>query len=100
MPYPWLILGVLLMSSHAHGETVTTTVRNGNSLATVTQSGDPATVTRKVEKRPGYTRIEQNSGNSRSVVVQSSNPADLPDMEDLEKNLPPEIRNMLKMLGK
>src|SRR5687768_5875966 len=100
MHYPWLILGVLLMSSHAHAETITTTVRNGNSFATVTQSGDPASVSRKVEKRPGYTRIEQNSGNSRSVVVQSSNPADLPDMQDLEKNLPPEIRNMLKMFGK
>ena len=55
-----------------------TTVRNGDSLASVTQSGDPATVERHVEKRPGYTKLEQRSGSSRSVIVQSDNPADLP----------------------
>ena len=57
---------------------VTTTVRNGDSLASVTQSGDPATVERHVEKRPGYTKLEQRSGSSRSVIVQSDDPADLP----------------------
>ena len=57
---------------------VTTTVRNGDSLASVTQSGDPATVERHVEKRPGCTKLEQRSGNSRSVIVQSNDPADLP----------------------
>ena len=56
---------------------VTTTVRNGDSLTSVTQSGDPATVERHVEKRPGYTKLEQRSGSSRSVIVQSDNPADL-----------------------
>ena len=56
----------------------TTTMRNGDSFASVTQSGDPATVERRIEKRPGYTKLEQRSGSSRSVVVQSDNPADLP----------------------
>src|SRR5215210_7057936 len=57
---------------------VTTTVRNGNNFASVTQSGDPGSVVKQVETRPGYTKLEQHSGTSRSVVVQSSDPADLP----------------------
>ena len=65
---------------------VTTTIRNGNSVSSVTQSGDPAKTTRHVEKRPGYTRIEQHSAGNHSVVVQSTNPADMPKM--------PKIPNM------
>ena len=57
---------------------VTTTVRNGDNLASVTQSGDPGGVVKRVETRPGYTKLEQRSGNSRSVIVQSNDPADLP----------------------
>ena len=57
---------------------VTTTVRNGDNFASVTQSGDPDDVERRVEKRPGYTRLEQRSGSSRSVIVQSNDPADVP----------------------
>ena len=62
----------------------TTTIRNGHSVSSVTQSGDPAKVTRHVEKRPGYTRIEQHSGGNHSVVVQSTNPADMPKMPELK----------------
>ena len=104
MHFPWLILGVLLMTTDARAET--TTVTNGNNFASVTQSGDPATTTRKVEKRPGYTRIEQKSGGNRSVVVQSNDPADMPRMK-MPKNfpgfgqefldtLPPEARDLFK----
>ncbi len=57
---------------------VTTTVRNGDNFATVTQSGDPESVVKRVETRPGYTKLEQRSGTSRSVIVQSNDPADLP----------------------
>jgi hypothetical protein len=74
---------------------ISTTVRNGNSVATVTQSGDPATASHTVEKRPGYTRIEQQSGNSRSVVIQSTNPADFPAMPGLDA-LPPDLRRMFE----
>ena len=109
MHFPWLILGVLLMTTHARAET--TTVTNGNNFASVTQSGDPATTTRKIEKRPGYTRIEQQSGGNRSVVVQSNDPADMPKMKmpemKMPKNfpgfsqefldtLPPEARDLFK----
>jgi len=55
-----------------------TTVRNGENFASVTQSGDPGDVVKRVETRPGYTKLEQRSGTSRSVIVQSSDPADLP----------------------
>ena len=85
---------ILMASHHARAETVTTTVRNGDSVATVTQSGDPATTVKKVEKRPGYTRLEQKSGNSSSVVVQSQSPADLKDMK-MPGDLPPEFRDMI-----
>ncbi len=33
------------------------------------------TIERQIERRPGYTRVEQRSGNSRTTVVQSSDPA-------------------------
>src|SRR4249920_2800683 len=90
-------MAIALASQAMAEETmVTTTVRNGNSISTVTQSGDPAKVTKHVEKRPGYTRIEQQSGNSRSVVVQSSNPADMPKMPNFDK-LPKELRDMFNM---
>jgi hypothetical protein len=58
---------------------VTTTVRNGDSYASVTQSGDPETAVRRVEKRPGYTRLEQHSGNSHALVIQSDDGAGLRD---------------------
>lgn len=74
---------------------ISTTVRNGNSVATVTQSGDPATANRTVEKRPGYTKIEQQSGNSHSVVIQSTNPADFPAMPGLDA-LPPDLRRLFE----
>jgi len=35
-------------------------------------------------KRGPYTRIEQHSGGNHSVVVQSTNPADMPKMPDLK----------------
>ena len=57
----------------------TTTVRNGDNYTSVTQSGDPETVVRRVEKRPGYTRLEQRSGGSHAVVIQSDDVADLRD---------------------
>jgi hypothetical protein len=75
---------VLVGPAHAEDSMATTTIRNGNSISSVTQSGDPATVTKHVEKRPGYTRIEQHSGGNHSVVVQSTNPADLPKMPDVK----------------
>lgn len=70
---------------------VTTTVRNGGNLASVTQSGDPTSVVKRVEKRPGYTRLEQHSGTNSSVIVQSDDLADLP----LDK-IPPALRGWLK----
>jgi uncharacterized protein (DUF2147 family) len=76
--------------ARAEDKMITTTIRNGNSTATVSQSGDPATTTKRVETRPGYTRIEQKSGNSHSVVIQSDNPADILD------KLPPDLRRMLE----
>ncbi|MDQ3813903.1 MAG: hypothetical protein M3347_08125 [Armatimonadota bacterium] len=69
---------------------VTTTVRNGDNLASVTQSGDPGRVVRRVEAKPGYTKVEQRSGNSRSVIVQSNDPAGMP----LDK-VPPALRDLL-----
>ena len=82
---------------------VTTTIRNGNSVSSVTQSGDPATATKHVEKRPGYTRIEQHSGGNHSVVVQSTNPADMPKMPDLTMpdlgKLQTDIDRMLRQHG-
>jgi hypothetical protein len=70
---------------------VTTTVRNGDNLASVIQSGDSGPVAKRIEIRPGYTKLEQRSGNSRSVIVQSNDPANLP----LDQ-LPPALREVLR----
>jgi len=79
------------MTQDRNSGQVTTTVRNGNNLVSVTQSGDPTDVVRRVEKRAGYTKLEQRSGNSRSVIVQSNNPADLP----LDQ-IPPVFRDLFR----
>jgi hypothetical protein len=90
----WVLVG----QARAEDTMVTTTIRNGNSVSSVTQNGDPAKVTKHVEKRPGYTRIEQHSGGNHSVVVQSTNPADMPKMPDLGK-LQQDIDRMLRQHG-
>jgi hypothetical protein len=89
------------MSNYAGAGETSTTVRNGNNIATITQSGDRATTVRKVVKRPGYTRIEQKSGNNSSVIVQSSGPVAMPHMDDkfsreFLENLPPEMRDFFQ----
>ncbi|HZI76510.1 MAG TPA: hypothetical protein VFD73_21315 [Gemmatimonadales bacterium] len=88
----------LVGQARAEDSMATTTIRNGHSVSSVTQSGDPAKVTRHVEKRPGYTRIEQHSGGNHSVVVQSTNPADMPKMPELGK-LQTDIERMLREHG-
>ena len=87
-----ILLALTLSGGAVAEENVTTTIRNGNNSATVTQSGDPATTVKKVEKRPGYTRIEQHNRNSRTVIVQSDNPADMPQVE---QRLRPEARERI-----
>jgi hypothetical protein len=104
-----MVLTGLALVGQARAETtkedpmVTTTIRNGNSVSSVTQNGDPAKATKHVEKRPGYTRIEQHSGGNHSVVVQSTNPADRPKMPDLKMpdlgKLQKDIDRMLRQHG-
>ena len=88
------ILALAAGPGHAEEKMVTTTVRNGTSVSSVRQSGDPATASKRVEKRPGYTRIEQHSGGNHSVVIQSTDPADLGQVPGLER-LPKELRDLL-----
>ncbi len=66
-------------------------MHDGDNLASVTRSGGPRLVAKQVETRPGHTKLELRSGNSRSVIVQSSDPADLP----LDK-IPPAFRDLLR----
>ena len=70
---------------------VTTTVRNGDNLASVTQSGTSGPLAKRVETKPGYTELEQRSGSSHSIIVQSNDPANLP----LDK-IPPALRELLR----
>jgi hypothetical protein len=96
-----IILALTLSgAAMAEEKMVTTTIRNGNSFATVTQSGDPATTVKKIEKRPGYTRIEQQNANSRTVILQSDNPADMPQGDqrlrpEARDRIPPDVRARL-----
>ena len=91
-----LTILVLVAASQVHAEEkmVTTTVRNGNSVSSVSQSGDPAKASKRVEKRPGYTRIEQHSGGNHSTVIQSTDPADVGQVPGLQR-LPKELRDLL-----
>ncbi len=83
-------------SGTAQGQTTMTTTRvhNGNNRASISQSGGAGPVTKRVETRPGYTRIEQKSGGNHSVVVQSSDPADLRGLPQLQ-HFPKELRDLL-----
>ncbi|MGJ5208498.1 hypothetical protein [Bradyrhizobium sp. HKCCYLR20261] len=64
------LAGLTSLSAQAE----TTSITNGSNAATVTQSGAPAT-DKKVETRPGYTKIEQSSGGNSATIVQKSGPA-------------------------
>lgn len=81
-------------SSHAgdsgdYNDGNTTVVRNGNSVAVVTQSGDPAQAEVRVHKEPGRTTIYRRSGGNTTVVTQSTKPVPL-------GALPPWLRDMLR----
>lgn len=81
-------LGILIaMSGQAHAGDAgddgnTTIVRNGNSVAIITQSGDPAKTVERIEKEPGRTVIYRRSGGNTTIVTQSSDMTELP-LEDL-----------------
>jgi hypothetical protein len=69
----------------------TTVVRNGNSVAIVTQSGDPARAEVRVHKEPGRTTIYRRNGGNTTVITQSATPADVP-----MDALPPWLRDRLR----
>ncbi len=94
-----VLVGIMLANAAAAEETMKTTIiQNENSKIVIRQDGD-GTIERQIERRPGYTRVEQKSGNSRTTVVQSSDPADAPSIAqrrpDLRQRLAPEIRDRL-----
>ncbi len=94
-----VLVGIMLANAAAAEETMKTTIiQNENSKIVLRQDGD-GTIERQIERRPGYTRVEQKSGNSRTTVVQSSDPADAPSIAqrrpDLRQRLAPEIRDRL-----
>ncbi|HEX5507532.1 MAG TPA: hypothetical protein VFX37_03425 [Pseudolabrys sp.] len=94
-----LALGLALVMSNAskagepgdEGSGNTTIVRNGNSVAVVTQSGNPDEAVVRITKEPGRTVIYRKSGGNTSVVTQSSDPADIPP-----DALPPWMRDLLR----
>jgi hypothetical protein len=92
-----IVMVTIMCSSARAGETGnsndqgTTVVRNGNSIAIVTQSGDPSKAEVHVEKEPGRTTIYRRSGGNTTIVTQSTNPADIKP-----EDLPPWIRKYLE----
>lgn len=64
----------------------TTVVRNGDSVAIVTQSGDPSQAEVHVEKQPGKTMIYRRSGGNTTIVTQSSGPADINSLPNWMKD--------------
>jgi hypothetical protein len=54
----------------AENNMVRTEIKQGNSTATIVQSGDPKAATVKVKRAPGTVIIHQRSGNSSATVIQ------------------------------
>lgn len=76
------VMVISMCASHAgesgvYNEGNTTIVRNGNSVAVVTQSGDPSKAEVHVKKEPGRTTLYRRSGGSTTIVTQSTQPADI-----------------------
>ncbi len=69
--------GILPMAANAAYNGTRTQVKNGGNSATVVQNGvsNPAQV--HIVRRPGYTRIEQHSGNNSATIIQMTPAAGL-----------------------
>ncbi len=70
------IAGVALLPSLANAANGTTETRvaNGGNTAIVLQSGGRMPAQVQIERRPGYTRIEQHSGNNSATIIQMDAP--------------------------
>jgi len=55
--------------SGENGSGDTTVVRDGNSVATITQTGDPDRAVVRIEKSPGRTTVYRQSGGNTAIVT-------------------------------
>ena len=90
-----ITLALVSQASAGDSKATTTITRSQNGTAVITQSGDPATATTKVEKKGNSTIITRKSGGNSSTIIQGGNTSELPP--DL---MTPEMRRLLDLLGK
>jgi hypothetical protein len=84
---------VLASPARAEDKTMTTITRSPHGTAVITQSGDPATATTKIERKKDNTVITRKSGGNSSTVIQGGDVGNLPD--DL---MTPEMRRLLQLM--
>jgi hypothetical protein len=69
------VAGVTLLPSWSNAADGTTgTAANSGNTAIVVQSGGRKPAEVQIERRPGYTRIEQHSGNNSATIIQMDAP--------------------------
>ena len=89
------MIGIALAAiSQAHAEDGKTTIlRSRHGTTVITQSGDPATASVHVERKPGSTTITRKSGGNSTTIIQGTEPID-PD----EMPMTPAMRRMLDLM--
>ena len=88
-------LALALMSQAHADDSKTTITRSPHGTAVITQSGDPATASTKIERKPGSTTITRKSGGNSTTVIQGTDIGELP--ADL---MTPEMRRLMQLLQK
>jgi len=90
-------LALLLLSQAQADEHHTTVLRSQHGTAVITQSGDPAKATTKIERKPGSTTITRKSGGNSSTVIQGSG-AELGALPP--EVMTPEMRRLFELMPK
>ena len=91
--YLMLPMTLALIAQAQANDDNSTIVRSPHGTAIITQSGDPAAASTKIEREPGRTIITRKSGGNSTTVIQGGTAGDLP------ADISPEMRRLLKMLG-
>ena len=80
-----LAMAAAVSAGLAHAEETTHVYRQGNSTATITQSGGGSTMVRRTTDGPDGQTIVQRQGGSRAVVTQSARSDMVPSSPGLDE---------------
>jgi hypothetical protein len=86
--FAMLALGITAWAGWAQAEETTRVYRQGNSSATITQSGGGSTMTRRTVHGPDSQTIIQRQGGNSAVVTQSSRGSMARSSPRLDRDMP------------